>query len=102
MKISEVTEQDLRHMHQLSTLMNAVQCNVGWKDLVKSGDAVRWLQSLVQDMAKVFSQKTSEKPEGEPVAPSVAPTAPQTPEPVLSGLGDVKIKSYHPGKSGKK
>lgn len=101
MKVSEVSEQDLRHMHQLSTLMNSVQCSVGWKDLMKSGDAVRWLQALVQEMAKVFSQKASEKPEGEPVPPSV-PVESKTPEPGLPGLGDTKIKSYHPGKPSKK
>lgn len=101
MKVSEVSEQDLRHMHQLSTLMNTVQCSVGWKDLTRSGDAVRWLQNLVQDMAKAFSQKPSEKPEGEPVPPSV-PVESKPSEPGLPGLGDVKIKAYNPGKPGKK
>lgn len=98
MKVSEVTEQDLRHLHHLSTILNSGEYSVGGKDFVKSGDAVRWFHSFIQEMANAFAQKTSDKPAGAPVAPA----APVTSEPPLPGLGDTKIKAFHPGKPSKK
>ena len=94
MKVSEVSKEDCIKAAQLINMLQIAKYDIGGKDMCAGADSIRWLQNLAVDMAKDFSPKVSETSEkkADVVEPEAAVKHP-------SGLN---VKSYNPGKVGKK
>lgn len=96
--VSGVSEADVRMMAQIANMLNAGEWSVSGKDVCACADSIRWFHQLAVLASQAYSQakETPEAPEASP-PPAAADTKPSGSLP-----GDVKIKSYNPGKIGKK
>lgn len=81
MKVSDVSKDDCIKAAQLINMLQLGKYDVGGKDMCAGADSIRWLQSLAVEMAGAHAGTTK------PAAPP--------PE----GLA---VKTYNPGKPGKK
>lgn len=108
MNISGATKDDLRLLAQLVNTVHAGEYTCNGKDLCAAADAIRFLQEIAVKASKSYTDMVS-APEVPPptVAAPAAAVLPQ-PSPVaqaalpLPGMGDVKVKAFHPGKPSKK
>jgi hypothetical protein len=101
MKLNEVLENDIRMLAKVLTMLQGSEYNLSGKDICAAADAIRWLQDVAKQFAETYSApKTSVQPAVAETKPATA--VPSEPEMPLPGMGDVKIKSYSPGKLGKK
>lgn len=89
MKLAEVSKDDCRLMAQLINMVQIGRYEVGGKDMCAGADALRWLQGLAVEAAECLKNQVVSLPE----------TPPAAPDPPDEGL---KVKTYNPGKIGKK
>jgi hypothetical protein len=85
MRVSVISKDDCKCVAQLINMLQAGDFKVSGKDMCAGADSLRWLQQFAVDLAKVYQEE--QKPAVS--APEVEP----------QGL---RIKSYNPGKLGKK
>lgn len=103
MKITELSENDIRHLHRLKTIIEGGEFKVGGKEMHIAGRSLDWFQELIKACAQEFAAASQRVPAIPAVEEKVASTAVQEPAP-SDGPGlpkGVKVKSFHPGKPGK-
>lgn len=90
MKLSEVSDSDLKMIGQLINMLQNGTYDLNGKDLCASADTIRWFQTFGVDAAKVYKEsKASEKASQVVGSPAVSSNAPSSP------LGEgVSIKSF--------
>lgn len=92
MKITEVTENDAKLVSKALMMIQAGEWTMNGKDFCQAADAIRWLQNTAVIMAQ--SLQDSRNVTSEPAKVDAAPK---------SGLPEgVAVKSFSPGKPGKK
>ena len=106
MKITELSEQDIRNLHALKTIIDGGEFKANGKDLLKSGRALDWFEQLIKACAQEFATSVAQRvPVSQPaVEEPKASTAVQVePEPAPAGglPKGARIKAFHPGKVGK-
>lgn len=113
MIISGATKEDLRLLAQLVNTVQAGEYTLNGKDLCAAADAIRFLQETAVKASKAYTDAvvapevsaaatTTPRAAAPVVAPPQAPAPVAAPAAALPGLGDVKVKGFHPGKPSKK
>lgn len=90
MKVQDVANVDCKAVAQLINMLNVSEYTANGKDICAAADSIRWLQSFAIEMAKSYQEQLNPKPTAAPDTAAVAP---------VEGF---KVKSYNPGKVGKK
>lgn len=70
MKVSEVSEKDLRMIAQLINSLQAAKFEVSGKDACALSDSIRWMQSFAVSASESFKSKVPETSESESPAAS--------------------------------
>lgn len=102
MKLAAVGKEDLQHVAKLINMLQAGEYTFSGKDLCSAGDSIRWFQRMAVSASEAYRVE-AEKSDAPPVPP--LPIAKEVEEETVpkAGLPDgVKMKSFHPGKLGKK
>lgn len=100
----ELSENDIRHLHRIKTIIEVGEFKLGGKEMHLNGRSLDWLQELIKACAQEFALASQRVPAIPAVEEQKASTAaPVEPEPQQPGglPKGTKIKSFHPGKAGK-
>ena len=104
MKITGLSESDIRHLHRIKTIIESGDFKVGGKEMHLNGRSLDWLQELVKACAQEFAAASQKVPVTPAVevekASTAAPVEPEPPQPGGLPKG-ARIKAFHPGKAGK-
>jgi len=98
MKFALVTKDDMKMFQQLINMVQIAELSLNGKDVCATADTIRWLQKVAVGAAECFQASLAPKPE-----PPVPPTPVAAAKPPTGGFEEgVTIKSFNPGKTGKK